>query len=359
MIEKKIGEGGAETARFHRWIFTTQYTAPKQGNFDAQASAVFSAALHGICQAGGSADTIVKCDVVLRSTDQIPGAIKAWHSVLATDLPACRFQVVASLPQGMEIGAELIAVHTDSGLRVERFAPDPLGIPASVRVGEFIFTSLCYPDRSGSFAQEAGQVLEKTVAALEAAGGKTRDAVKNFALLTGSDKFNTFNELYAPVFCSEQDPPARTLIGISAINGGGQAALESIAYTGPHRQGFFVGPVRSELPFCSAMRAGELVFVSGQVGVFNPDGGYYLELEAQIRQMYQNIHSIAQAAGCRKESYLKCNSFFIRPEFASDVRRLADGFLGSQLCPRSSFPVEFLANPAILIESDIVAAAEV
>jgi reactive intermediate/imine deaminase len=70
--------------------------------------------------------------------------------------------------------------------------------------------------------------------------------------------------------------------------------------------GQFTGSGGAKLPFSRAMRAGDLVFVSGQMATDNSgriiDGG----IEAQTRQVFGNIEAILAEAGCTLADIVKC-----------------------------------------------------
>lgn len=62
----------------------------------------------------------------------------------------------------------------------------------------------------------------------------------------------------------------------------------------------------AKLPFPRAMRAGDLVFVSGQMATDGSgriiDGG----IEVQTRQVFENIKAILAEAGCTLADVVKC-----------------------------------------------------
>jgi reactive intermediate/imine deaminase len=70
--------------------------------------------------------------------------------------------------------------------------------------------------------------------------------------------------------------------------------------------GQFTGSGGARLPFSRAMRAGDLVFVSGQMATDGSariiDGG----IEAQTRQVFENIKAILAEAGCTLGDVVKC-----------------------------------------------------
>jgi reactive intermediate/imine deaminase len=62
----------------------------------------------------------------------------------------------------------------------------------------------------------------------------------------------------------------------------------------------------AKLPFSRAMRAGDLVYVSGQMAT--DSSGRIIEggIEAQTRQVFENIKAILAEAGCTLSDVVKC-----------------------------------------------------
>ena len=70
--------------------------------------------------------------------------------------------------------------------------------------------------------------------------------------------------------------------------------------------GGFAGPGGMKLPFAKAIRAGDFVFVSGQMAT--DASGRIVEggIEAQTRQVFENIKAILAEAGCTLADVVKC-----------------------------------------------------
>ena len=67
-------------------------------------------------------------------------------------------------------------------------------------------------------------------------------------------------------------------------------------------------------PFSSAVRAGDLIFVSGQVGTEMVDGAPRLVtggLEAEARQTMENIRAIVEHAGSSMDRVVKCSVMLV------------------------------------------------
>jgi reactive intermediate/imine deaminase len=70
--------------------------------------------------------------------------------------------------------------------------------------------------------------------------------------------------------------------------------------------GQFTASGGAKLPFSRAVRAGDFVFVSGQMAT---DGaGHIVEggIEAQTRQVFENIKAVLAEAGCSLADVVKC-----------------------------------------------------
>jgi enamine deaminase RidA (YjgF/YER057c/UK114 family) len=65
--------------------------------------------------------------------------------------------------------------------------------------------------------------------------------------------------------------------------------------------------------YSAAVRSGNLLFVSGQVGVRN-DGSPEPDLEAQIRLAFANLQATLKAAGCGFDDIVDVTTFFTDPE---------------------------------------------
>ncbi|MGI6246950.1 MAG: RidA family protein [Pseudochelatococcus sp.] len=65
--------------------------------------------------------------------------------------------------------------------------------------------------------------------------------------------------------------------------------------------------------YSAAIRSGDLLFVSGQVGS-RPDGSAEPDLEAQIRLAFANLKAVLAAGGCTVDDIVDVTSFHTDPE---------------------------------------------
>jgi len=65
--------------------------------------------------------------------------------------------------------------------------------------------------------------------------------------------------------------------------------------------------------YSAAIRSGEMLFVSGQVGS-RADGSPEPEFEAQVRRAFANLEATLKAAGCGFDDILDVTTFHTDPE---------------------------------------------
>ncbi len=78
----------------------------------------------------------------------------------------------------------------------------------------------------GSPAEKAERCLENLTIIAEAAGAKLENAVRVAVYVTDISVFAEMNTAYAGYF--EQDPPARTTIGVAALPMGAEVEMDAI-----------------------------------------------------------------------------------------------------------------------------------
>ena len=77
-------------------------------------------------------------------------------------------------------------------------------------------------------ADETKQVLENLKAILEGAGSSLDNIVKTTVFLQDMNDFQKMNEIYSRYF--QNDPPARSAIGVGALPKGAKVEIEAIAF---------------------------------------------------------------------------------------------------------------------------------
>jgi 2-iminobutanoate/2-iminopropanoate deaminase len=109
-------------------------------------------------------------------------------------------------------------------------------------------------------------------------------------------------------------------------------------------------------PFSAAVRTGNLLFVSGQVGI--RDGKTGNGIEEQTRMTMENIRDVLSRAGCSMESVVKVTVFITDMSLWPKMNDVYRTFFSGDLPARSALGVNGLALPELLVEIECVAEVE-
>lgn len=82
-------------------------------------------------------------------------------------------------------------------------------------------------------------------------------------------------------------------------------------------------------PYSQAVRVGSVVYVSGQIGI-NPETGELVqeEKEEEIKQVFENISQILEAAGATVEEIVRVDTFLDDMNMAELVNEIYDVWIG-------------------------------
>ena len=108
------------------------------------------------------------------------------------------------------------------------------------------------------------------------------------------------------------------------------------------------------------VRAARVIYVSGQVPL-DPDGNLIGEgdLEAQARQVFENLQAALDAAGATWADVVKLNYYLVDVSELTTVRAIRDEFVNTEHPPASTLvEVSRLFRDDVLIEIDAVAIAD-
>jgi reactive intermediate/imine deaminase len=103
---------------------------------------------------------------------------------------------------------------------------------------------------------------------------------------------------------------------------------------------FTTGVLPESLPFCSAVRVGETVYVSGNIG--NPAGELELVeggVGAETRQALAHMETALEAAGSSKERVVKCLVFLVDIADFQAMNEAYSAFFGGHKPARSTVAV--------------------
>lgn len=107
-------------------------------------------------------------------------------------------------------------------------------------------------------------------------------------------------------------------------------------------------------PYSQAVRAGDFIFISGQLGI-NPKTGILEEgIEAQASQAMENIGAILQQAGATYEHIVKTTILLVDINDFSKVNNIYSSFFNNNFPARTTYAVASLPKGA-RIEIEAVA----
>ena len=124
---------------------------------------------------------------------------------------------------------------SDHGVIATGRAPAAIGpYSQAVRSGDLVFCSGQIPLDpmtgqlvEGGIGSQTTRALANLAAVLAAADLKLANVVKTTVFLVSMDDFPAMNEVYARYF--DEDPPARSTIGVAALPKGARVEIEAIA----------------------------------------------------------------------------------------------------------------------------------
>ncbi|HEX7112086.1 MAG TPA: Rid family detoxifying hydrolase [Mizugakiibacter sp.] len=133
------------------------------------------------------------------------------------------------------------------------------------------------------------------------------------------------------------------------------AALPAFAAETPH---YYRAPetAKADLPFSDAVRVGDLLFLSGQIGVLPgtlklAPGG----ITSEARQAMENIRNVLAANGASMDDVVKCTAFLADIKEWPAFNAVYRGFFKAHLPARSAMATSGLAMGA-RVEVECIAA---
>ncbi|OOC61380.1 RidA family protein [Paenibacillus ihbetae] len=110
----------------------------------------------------------------------------------------------------------------------------------------------------------------------------------------------------------------------------------------------------ADLPFSSAVEAGQMIFVSGQGGLISETGAIVgPDLEAQTVQTIENIREILHAAGLTLDDVVKTNVYLSDRRLYEEFNRIYRRFFHPPFPSRTAVYCEL--NYGLLVEIDAIA----
>ena len=109
------------------------------------------------------------------------------------------------------------------------------------------------------------------------------------------------------------------------------------------------------VPYSPGMKAGDYIFVSGQVGHVDGKGNKLEGIEAQTRQVLENMKGVLAAAGASLSDVVKTTVFLVKADDFAKMNEVYKTFFAKDYPSRSTVIVAALARPEIIVEIECIA----
>ena len=234
--------------------------------------------------------------------------------------------------------------------------PPPPFAPAAAKGGLVFVSGILPPPGDGDVTRQTARVLDELKARLERAGTSLDRVVSTSAYLAAPDDFAAMNAVWKQYWPSS--PPARTTVVARLPVPGARIQVSAVAALPGTERAAVLPPgwPASSSPLSPAVRAGDVLFLSGQVPRRGRDntpvtGG----IDVQTGAVFENAEAVLKAAG------------FGLPDVVSARVFLTDGsaFERMNAAYRAKFPVDPparatvitpLVSPDLQLEITLVAA---
>ncbi len=249
--------------------------------------------------AGSSLAQAVSVNVYLKRASDF-AALNATYGQIFSDKPPVRTTVVTDL--GPDRLVALSAIAVENGAPRETLHPagwmkSPRPYSYIVRAAGFVFFSGLVSRRGaddqpvpGSVSLQTTTILDNAGVLLRTAGLSYADVVAARVYLTDDSFFEEMNNAYRTYFTTE--PPARATAVTDLM---GNDSFVEITLTATESGKQVLGPaVSPSLPLSTAVRAGDLLFLSGVLGNTDKNAS---DLAAQTREVFTRIRRTLDGAG--------------------------------------------------------------
>ena len=108
-------------------------------------------------------------------------------------------------------------------------------------------------------------------------------------------------------------------------------------------------------PYSQAVRVGDMVFMSGQIGL-DPTTGMLVEgIDAQAHQVFLNMRAVAEAAGATLDDFVKLTVFVVDLGDFAKVNEIMQSYFKAPYPARSTVEVAGLPRGARVEVEGVVA----
>jgi len=109
------------------------------------------------------------------------------------------------------------------------------------------------------------------------------------------------------------------------------------------------------VPYSAGIKAGDYIFVSGQVGHVDDKGNKLEGIEAQTRQVLEKVKGVLEAAGASLNDVVKTTVFLVRADDFAKMNEVYKSYFKEDYPSRSTVVVAALVKPEMLVEIECIA----
>jgi reactive intermediate/imine deaminase len=211
--------------------------------------------------------------------------------------------------------------------------PPPAFAPVAARGGLIVVSGILPASPAqADFTAQATQVLDELKARLERAGTSIDRVVSTSVYLAGAEDFAGLNAVWKRYW--PDSPPARTTVVAKLPTAGARIQVSAVAAARGTERAVVLpkGWPAPSAPLSHAVRAGDTIFLSGQVPRRGADGTLVTgDIEAQTNAVFENAEAILAAAGLSFADVVSARVF------------LTDGTVFDRM--NAAYRTRFPANP--------------
>jgi 2-iminobutanoate/2-iminopropanoate deaminase len=113
-------------------------------------------------------------------------------------------------------------------------------------------------------------------------------------------------------------------------------------------------PTKPKSPLSPGIKAGDYIFVSGQVGTVDDKGREVKGIEAQTRQCLENMKLVLETAGSSLSDVVKVTVFLVTVDDFAKMNEVYQSYFPKDYPARSTV-ITGLVRPSMLVEIECVA----
>lgn len=343
-----------------------------KGDIKAQAKQVFENMGIILKCTGATFSDVAHLNIFVTDITKLPEIREIRTEYFKRDFPASTAVEAGNLALE-EMMLEIDAVAILGGVGSQKKVIDPgwdwddnFSFSQAVDVGDYIFVSgqvAIAPDGTlmgqGDVKAQTRQVFENLKTVLKSGGVGFEDVVKLTCYFTDISALSKTGDLWVQSF--KRDYPTSTAVQVRHLALDGlMVEIEAMAVKNRARANKAVvdpgWPWDDKFLFSPAIKAGDLIFVSGQ-GAIDIQGRFVGQgdIKVQTRQALDNIETILKRAGSSLGDLVKINLFFTNIAHLPDFHEVRAEYLKRAFPASRGIGVSALAFKDMMVEIEAIA----